>query len=45
MKNNPANKQLEKDYICAQKDFRRCQRRELYLKEVREVSKLESVAK
>ena len=42
-KAKPSNEN-NKDYINAQKSYRKCQRRELYLKELSEVSKLEFVA-
>jgi hypothetical protein len=43
-KAKPSNEN-NKDYINAQKSYRKCQRRELYLKELSEVSKLEFVAR
>ena len=42
-KSKPSNEN-NKEYINAQKSHRRCQRREHYLKELSEVSKLEYVA-
>ena len=44
LKNNP-NPQLEKDYQVLKKSLRRCQRRESYLKELKEVHNLDRVSR